>query len=235
MIDFSSLKICEKTKKALSSFDINFVFQPIFDRNLQLNAYEALMRPIQMSVTELIRLKMEKNSLHEMELATFFGAMMAFRERNYPKTVNLHINSFPSENFTDQESLEYAENIGINENPIVIEILEYMSAEASVWKNKRRQAQEYKMDFALDDFGAGYSGLGSVDFYNPKIIKIDRSLISNIDKSSVKQINLNKFLKLFHSQNRLVLAEGIETQQELDYLLKINIDLFQGYFLGMPQ
>ena len=235
MIDFTALKVCDQTRQALSSFDVNFVFQPIFDRTLKVNAYEALMRPLEMTVSELIQFRLKKNALHEMELATFFGAMMAFRERNFPKNVNLHINSFPSENFSDQESQEYAENIGPNENPIVIEILEYMSAEPTVWKNKKRQAQEYKMDFALDDFGTGYSGLGAVDFYDPKIIKIDRTLISGIDKNSIKQKNLNKFLKLFHSQNRLVLAEGIETQKEFDYLFNSDIDLFQGYYLGMPE
>lgn len=234
MINFEKLNISSTTKRALSSFNIKFVFQPIFDRSNQIVAYEALMRPFEMTVSDLIRFRMEKSALHEMELATFFGAIIAYKERNFDSKIKLHINSFPSECFTEKESIEYFEKLGIDNVSIVIEILEYMSADDKIWKAKKALADYYNINFALDDFGTGYSGLGAVDFYQPSIIKIDRSLISGINTDSLKQKNLNKFLKLFHSQNRQVLAEGIETKAEYEYLLSIGIDLFQGYYLGMP-
>ena len=74
-----------------------------------------------------------------------------------------------------------------------------------------------------------------VDLYEPQIIKLDRALISDIDREHVKQENVKALTETFHSRGMRVVAEGIERKEEFDYLVGLGIDYFQGYYLGMPE
>lgn len=236
MIYFVNLKTSTETQRILEEYNgkIDFVFQPIFNRKGEIVCREALMRPAEMSITELIDLSIKNNKLHELELATFFGATIAYRQRNY--TERFSMNSFPSVCFSTKEAKEYSESFKPIKEKMVIEILEYMLATQDVWDAKLKHVEDYPgILISLDDFGTGYNGLGAVNYFNPRIVKLDRSLITNVDTDVIKQKNIEKFCNLFHSENRLVLAEGIETKTEYDYLMQQNVDLFQGYYLGKPE
>ncbi len=235
MIRFEGLKTSEKTQKILDKFNdkIDFVFQPVFNRDNEVLGYEALMRPCDMTIRELIQKTIEEKTLHELELATFFGATIAYRERKLDK--KLAMNSFPSECFTVEEAKEYSESFKPIKDKLVIELLEYMVADKDVWDTKVKHTKDYPgIQISLDDFGSGFNGLGSVMFFQPATVKLDISLISGIDHDKVKQKNLDKLVKLFHSEGRTVLAEGIETKEEYDYLHAHGVDKFQGFYLGKP-
>ena len=75
----------------------------------------------------------------------------------------------------------------------------------------------------------------AVKMYDPQIVKLDRALISDIDKNQMKQENVEALVLRFHDQGRLIVAEGVETRKEFEYLVGLGIDLFQGYYLAMPQ
>lgn len=236
MITFENLKVSDDTQKILDSFNnkIDFVFQPIFDKNLNIVCREALMRPTDMTITELIEKSIKDNTLHNLELATFFGATIAYKKRNY--TERFSMNSFPSECFSLKEAKEYSESFKPIKEKMVIEILEYMIAKQEVWDIKLKHTKDYPgILISLDDFGSGFNGLGAVDYFNPRVVKIDRSLISEIDHNPTKQKSLSKFTNLFHKENRFIVAEGIETKGEFEYLKNQNIDYFQGFFLGRPE
>ena len=108
MIYFDHLPLDQEILKALGELSINYVFQPIFYSDKKtVYAYEALMRPTEMTVTELIDIYQKENKLHVLEVATFFGAMQEYQLRGY--TENLSMNSFPSESFTDEEGKAFIE------------------------------------------------------------------------------------------------------------------------------
>ena len=73
-----------------------------------------------------------------------------------------------------------------------------------------------------------------VAYYEPNMIKIDRSLISNIDNDKKKQNRLLDLVNDMHDKVIVVLAEGIETKEEYDFLYNAGVDFFQGYYLGRP-
>jgi EAL domain-containing protein (putative c-di-GMP-specific phosphodiesterase class I) len=87
---------------------------------------------------------------------------------------------------------------------------------------------------AIDDFGAGYAGLGLLSEYQPDIIKIDMGLVRGIDNSKPKQAIVNGIVSICAALNVRVLAEGIETGAERDYLRNAGIDLMQGYLFCKP-
>jgi EAL domain-containing protein (putative c-di-GMP-specific phosphodiesterase class I) len=87
---------------------------------------------------------------------------------------------------------------------------------------------------AVDDTGAGYASLNTISELMPDIIKIDRSVIENIDKNSVKESMLKGLLLVAKEAGSLVVAEGIENQEEASVLTRNNVDLAQGNFYARP-
>ena len=97
---------------------------------------------------------------------------------------------------------------------------------------KRSQTDEF---IAIDDYGTGQNiDEECIDFYNPDIVKIDRKLISNIHKDVTNQKALIDICTYLEKKGIIILAEGVETQEEYDYLKNYPIKLIQGYFLGKP-
>jgi EAL domain-containing protein (putative c-di-GMP-specific phosphodiesterase class I) len=88
---------------------------------------------------------------------------------------------------------------------------------------------------AVDDTGAGYASLNTISEIMPDIIKIDRSVIQNIDKNSVKESMLKGLLLVAKETGSLVVAEGIESAEEALVLSRNKVDLAQGYFYARPK
>lgn len=234
MIYFDHLPLDKSIIKALSVLTIDYVFQPIFlPDGKTIFSREALMRPQDVTVTELIQSYMNIDQLHVLEVATFFGAMQAYQLRGY--TERLNVNSFPTELFTPDEVMAFSEYFGDASGIGIIEILEYPKLDPNVAKIKLDAVQAQNLDIALDDFGAGHNDMEAVKMYDPQIVKLDRALISDIDKNQMKQENVEALVLRFHDQGRLIVAEGVETRKEFEYLVGLGIDLFQGYYLAMPQ
>lgn len=87
---------------------------------------------------------------------------------------------------------------------------------------------------AIDDFGAGYSGLNLLAEYQPDLIKIDMELVRGIDASRPKRAILTGILSVCEELGIRVIAEGIETRAERDCLLDAGIELMQGYLFARP-
>ena len=87
---------------------------------------------------------------------------------------------------------------------------------------------------AVDDIGAGYSGLTSFTDLTPEIVKIDMSLVRSIHTSKVKERTVRALCSLCHEIGTLVVGEGVETTAERDCLLALGCDLLQGYLIGKP-
>ena len=87
---------------------------------------------------------------------------------------------------------------------------------------------------AIDDFGAGYAGLTLLAGFQPDIVKIDMELVRGIDQSRPKQAIVEGVLYTCRQLGVMVLAEGVETAAERDFLVACGVNLFQGYFFCKP-
>ncbi|MGN7468883.1 EAL domain-containing protein [Brevibacillus sp. SAFN-007a] len=87
---------------------------------------------------------------------------------------------------------------------------------------------------AVDDAGAGYSSLESITEIDPDFIKLDMSLIRNIDVDPIKQALLETFVSFAEKVRCKIIAEGIETERELETLIELGVVYGQGYYLGKP-
>ena len=234
MISFEHLPLDEDILKALRELSINYVFQPIFKPDAEtVFAWEALMRPTEMTVTDLIAEYEKRDKLHVLEVATFFGAMQAYFLRGYEERVA--INSFPSDCMKQEEADVFLDHFGERiRGRMIIENLEYPYFSPEHWKEKKRSVKSMDNLLAADDFGTGLNNMELMEFMSPDIVKLDREVISGIDHIIEKQENVKKLVEHFHSKNILVVAEGIEEKEEFEYLQGLGVDLYQGYYLARP-
>ncbi|MBM7561607.1 EAL domain-containing protein [Fusibacter tunisiensis] len=127
------------------------------------------------------------------------------------------------------------DKLAISENKIVFEITERtaindMVSFKEILDNYRSQG--YMV--AIDDAGAGYSGLKTIHEVRPHFIKIDMDLIRNIDKDSFKQSLIKALIDVASTTNIKIIAEGIETKDELKTLILLGVHAGQGYYLRKP-
>lgn len=200
----------------------------------EIYAYEALMRPKNISVTNLIEEFRKKSDLHTLEVATIFGAVQCYGRRGYNSYIA--INSFPAESFTAEEQAVfdefYADVLG---DKGIIEILEYTALDIDKWQSKKNTINRSRFNIALDDFGTGNNNMMAVDIFAPHIVKLDRSLITDIEKDVDKQEYFYYYRDSFHKRGIKVLAEGVESREGYEFLRDNGIDLVQGFYLGRPE
>lgn len=233
MIYYEHLPLDKNILQALSELKIDYVFQPIFyPDGKTVYAREALMRPVGCTVVELIEEYTRRDELHVLEVATFWGATQAYFLRGY--TEKLSVNSFPCEVFSAEETQTYRDYFGRDNDVLIIESLEYPKFNLEKSLKKKGVAAVGDSKLALDDYGAGINDMEMVKLLAPQIIKIDRSLLSGLDKDEEKQANCKDIIDRMHGMGIKVVAEGVETKDEFDILVDMGADFFQGYYLAKP-
>ncbi len=118
---------------------------------------------------------------------------------------------------------------------VVLEITERASLEeVTDVRGRVTRLRELGFRIALDDFGAGYAGLTSFAQLEPEIVKMDLSIVRDVERSAIKQKLIQSVTTLAKDMGILVVAEGVETVEERDALVDLGIDLFQGYLFARP-
>lgn len=87
---------------------------------------------------------------------------------------------------------------------------------------------------ALDDFGTGYSSLSYLHMFPLSTLKIDRSFVANLGVASEAAAITRAVIALGHALGIEVVAEGVETREQLDFLIDEGCNYMQGYMLGRP-
>ena len=118
---------------------------------------------------------------------------------------------------------------------VVLEVTERAAIEeVDAVERRVSQLRERGFRIAVDDLGAGYAGLSSFALLEPEIVKLDVSLLRDIDQSPVKQKLVASMTALCKDMGFLVVAEGIETPAERDCVVSLGCDLLQGFLFARP-
>lgn len=239
------LEIKMKLNRAMENNEFVIYYQPIMDlKSMKVLNSEALIRwkqgdriippsefiPIAKSVGEIISIDnwmienacMQCKKWNELGLSEFSVSVnTSYSQLKQPEFVTfvqniLDVYSFPSRclNFeiTEDEAMEDAETI--------INVL--------------TQLKNIGIKISLDDFGTGYSSLNYVNKLPIDKVKIDRSLVMNLEKDYKNTLIIKSIIEMGHSLNIKIVAEGIETENQLKILNDLGCDFIQGYLIGKP-
>lgn len=161
------------------------------------------------------------------------------RFTNANSDIKLFLNLSPqildSPSFVPGETLRFIKEYNLLPQNIVFEITERNAIQD--FANFKKSILHYRDQgfmVAVDDAGAGYSSLQSIAEIKPDFIKIDKSLVSNVDKDMVKKALMETFVSFANKINSRIIAEGIETEDELRTLLSMGVAFGQGFFLARP-
>lgn len=227
---------------ALKTKEIQPYFQPIMELNTkQIKKCETLARWQQkngdfIAPIEFIRLAEETGLINQIDLFMLEESSKLLVEMN--TTIELSINVSPRLFHTKDNALEHwitsIKKISKSVN-LTIEITERLLTEDSEKVlTILNQCKNMGIKVAIDDFGTGYSSLNYLLTFPIDQIKIDRSFIKNIGIDSSSEILIETILTMAKRLGIKVVAEGIETQEQLIYLRKHHCDFGQGYLLGKP-
>lgn len=233
-------------RRVLDSGSIAIHFQPLVSlRRGSVFGVEALCRATDpqngkpVSPSELFAVAQDAKLRLELDRCCRERALTAFRPLyDHNPTLMLSINvdsSVIDSNCVHSQVLDrQVSTAGIPPENIAIELIESQAGGALALMEFVVDYKRRGFVISLDDFGAGHSNLDRIALLQPDMIKLDRSLISRIDRHFHKQEVVKSFVRLASRTGCLMLGEGVEHATEALTLLECGVDVFQGYHFGRP-
>lgn len=223
----------------LDNNKLSYAFQPIISAKTgDIIAYESLMRsktePM-ISPIKIIKYAERHGRLDDIEKLTVFNTMAKFaNSQDIPSDAKVFLNSIAGHFLSDDEYDIMRLQFGHLFKRLVVEITEIreLDDDALAVLNTRRDKHGFSL--AIDDYGSGVSNTNNLLRYMPQIVKIDRLLITGIDRNAKKQFFVNSIISFAKENSMQTLAEGVETESELKTLIKLGVDMIQGYVVAKP-
>ena len=229
---------CTGCRDHVTLFPFTMAFQPVVDLHERcIYAHEALVRgpdgasagSVLAQVNDMNRYAFDQACrVKAIELAAALGM-----------TARLNINFLPNAVYDPraciQLTLEAAERTGFPIDRITFEIIE--AEQIADDDHLRRIIREYRRQgfrVALDDFGTGFSGLSRLARLQPDIIKLDRDLVAGCDTDVLRREILVALAALGRATGVELVAEGVETAEELSVVRGAGIRFVQGFFYAKP-
>ena len=218
-------------------FNFEYAFQPIVDLSTKsIYAHEALIRGVNGEPAKTILRKINNHNTYKFDQACRVKAVRTAAELKLDSflSINFMPNAVYRPELCIKTTLEAAQKYNFPANNIIFEFNEGEKININHLQNIIREYKKLGFKTAIDDFGAGYAGLSLLVDFQPDIVKIDMNLLRNIDSNKPRQIVVNALVKMCHELHVKVLAEGVETIAERNYLFDQGIHLMQGYLFAKP-
>lgn len=219
-------------------FGLAFAYQPIVDlKQHGVWGYEALVRgPHGQNAWSVLSLVNEENC-YEFDQACRIEAIRGAARLGLPG--RLSINFLPNAVFHPatciQRTFTAANEVGFPLENIVFEVSEGERVrDRPHLLHIFREYRRYGFSTAIDDFGAGYAGLDLLSAFQPDVVKLDMALVRGIDGDRARQAIVRGVMAMCEGLSVRVLAEGVETPAERDWLAGEGVELMQGYLFAKP-
>jgi EAL domain-containing protein (putative c-di-GMP-specific phosphodiesterase class I) len=229
-------------RKIVNQKNIRLLAQPIIDvETNQIRAWEMLSRGPKGTVLEnplpLFSVAKQTGTLYDLEMVVLEKTFQQMIETRCKQDIFVNCTPITLGNirFIGDLKLLLKKYHLLSPKQIFIEITEQDSIEGLPnlqYNLKILRLMGFRV--AIDDAGAGYANLNTINEILPDIIKIDRSVIEDIDKNSVKESMLKGLLLVAKEAGSQVVAEGIERKEEASVITRNKVHLAQGYFYARP-
>lgn len=227
---------CKNTKPF--ELKLKMAFQPIVDVDAKsIFAYEALVRGADGASAAQVLGAVKPEDLYAFDQTCRVLAIDT--AQRLKMDTHLSINFLPNAVYEPATcirlTLAAARKVGFAPERLIFELTE--SEKIQEPAHALRIIKDYQMRgfmTAIDDFGAGYSGLNLLADFQPHLVKLDMALTRDIDRDAVRRAIVSGVIGTCQALGCKVVAEGIERPGELDTLRKMGVSLFQGYLLARP-
>jgi diguanylate cyclase (GGDEF)-like protein len=221
---------------------ISTLYQPIvYLKDGTIIGYEALSRGPENSVLHsplhLMAAAVRNQLILPLEQLCRQSALKHMRILKYGQKLFININPdvIRDPKFLAGKTRQLLLEYGFKPDQIIFEITERTAIlDYDHFNQSLNHYRQQGFGVAIDDAAAGYSSLQAIAELHPDYIKLDMSIVRNLDRNPIKQTILESIARLARGINSKVVAEGVETAEELAMLIKLDIDYAQGYFLTRP-
>ncbi len=217
----------------------DYHFQPIVNTtDGSIYSYEALMRPkssICPSPFHILKYAELAGQMDDIERATFMNILSIIEERKESFGGRLvFINSIPKTTLPEGDFKRISSLLEKHSDTVVVEMTEQAELGDMALYDIKEMYSHMNIRIAVDDYGTGYSNVHNILRYMPNYVKIDRSLLSGIEKDRKKRHFVREIIEFCHDNSIMSLAEGVETTEELRTVIRLGVDLVQGYYTARP-
>lgn len=236
----------QQLRTAFEQNQLTLFYQPEIQLETgEITGFEALLRwnPISaingnpeqvISVAEATGLIIPMGEWILREACTFLKKVHSLGHTNVGISVNISVVQMSRLNFAARV-LAILEEVGLTPSYLRLEITESVLMESyDLIKGQIAELRKIGVQMALDDFGKGYSSLSYLKVLPLDTLKIDKSFIDLVPGSQNDVFLTSHIISIGHSLNLQVVAEGVEKQEQLDYLEQHGCDSFQGYLYSPP-
>jgi EAL domain-containing protein (putative c-di-GMP-specific phosphodiesterase class I)/GGDEF domain-containing protein len=222
---------------------IDFAFQPIIHpKSAHTFALEALLRNNKSAgfekIDDLFEAAYTDNVLFDVDLALREIVYSRFRELDFYKKIKIFYNydhrTMEMPNYNETANDKLIKKYDLDYDALCLELTEKYRNKPEILNQMHQQSKNLGFKIAIDDFGAIFAGYELLYYSEPEFVKIDRFLITDIDKDNKKKSFCGHIVSLSHLMGISVIAEGIETEEEFYACRDIDVDLFQGFFVQSP-
>lgn len=229
----------EETEKIIAENLFDYHFQPIVSAaNGDIFSYEVLMRPrgkIVKSPLQVLKYAELRNKLNDIERATFLNILgILDADPGICHERKVFINSIPKTHVSAENKKKIDELMLKYHQYMVVELTEKAELDDVEYSEFKDHFESMNIQTAIDDYGTGYSNVQNLLRYMPNYVKVDRSLLSDIQDDSKKRHFVREIVDFCHDNGILALAEGVETGEELRCVILLGVDLIQGYYTARP-
>lgn len=228
--------------RLLEADAIYSMFQPLVSVETRHTvAYECLMRArdrgLEIGAGKLVSAARTMGLVHEVDKAAWRSAIRRGHElaKDHMLFVNFTPSSISDLKFGLQEAMATCKEHGVPFDHLVFEVTE--GEHVGDIKHLERMIANYRAEgakVALDDLGSGYSGILHLADLLPDYVKLDQGLVQGAYNDYVRSVLLKGITEAAHNLGIQVVAEGVETEEDLKFCIAIDADLVQGYFLAHP-
>lgn len=241
----NKIKMETNLRNAIDNHELLLYYQPKVDvRTGQINGFEALARwkspelgmvpPGQfIGTAEETGLIVPMGEWVLKTAAGYIKDLNLRKRTNYKVSVNISVIQLMQDRFNEMV-LHTLEETGLSPQLLELEVTESNLLDSRILIDKLIALREKGISIALDDFGKGYSSLSYLRQLPITTLKIDKTFIDDIFLVGPQQSITESIITIGHKSGLIVVAEGVETSEQLDYLVSNNCDIIQGYIYGRP-
>lgn len=238
----TEIRYKETLQQIILDEDIQSVYQPIIHTKTgEIFSYEALSRGPKDSefFNPLFLFEIAKESDLLFELDNVCRKKAVDNAVKLDPNLKLFINALPSTihetSFREDYLKEFLKKYNLQPNNLVFEITESLAIQNyEMFMEDIRKYTDEGYEIALDDTGTGYSSFETILKIKPHYIKIDISMVRNVDTDPLKETMIEALVNIAESIGARTIAEGIETVTEYEKIIELGVDFSQGYLFAKP-